>query len=592
MKDINESLLESIELINESVIESEVNVMNSMVDYYDKQSQIIEYCDDIDSLNELFFQEADDPSKEENKDDKKKDGKSSNILKKIWNAIKKFFGMIIKHIKKIINSFRNKASENNTGNAPVESVAAIASEILTSGASRNKPDNIDAWSFPKPNPKYLTGKATTDTDKKTEAEKPSKEEPVKESFYDEMEYDEYIMEDGEGSSNGGVKINIPADPKSEIKGGSVELKENDMTIGYINNGKTLKITIHGYGKVSKTHIKDNDGEPIKGQPKEWYQTPKLSLHIMTHDKSRDEITKMVNLAVKVMKERKPEDIKQLKKNKLNILEANGLKQILHMESNVYEVPITQLTATQTWASQLLENMEAFTSTNVSVDDIDKETISALNNLVTLLMRIQISLNFISTALNGNNMLLIDKSQYKSIKSLDLLDEFVGKCIHSGVPPKYVAYNAWLISDECIRGNGQYKPMFGHARATLFPPNDKIVLKIGLSGLGTVSNETEERVSQIYVNMDRVDLIAPVVKTFKTNSIIAMERVNGNFDLTKKELTDYADKACDALEEYQKKSGKSLGIKISRGSQHIGNVAYDKKYHTYRSIDYGIHYRSK
>ena len=96
MKDINESLLESIELINESVIESEVNVMNSMVDYYDKQSQIIEYCDDIDSLNELFFQEADDPSKEENKDDKKKDGKSSNILKKIWNAIKKFFGMIIK----------------------------------------------------------------------------------------------------------------------------------------------------------------------------------------------------------------------------------------------------------------------------------------------------------------------------------------------------------------------------------------------------------------------------------------------------------------------------------------------------------------
>ena len=206
------------------------------------------------------------------------------------------------------------------------------------------------------------------------------------------------------------------------------------------------------------------------------------------------------------------------------------------------------------------------------------------------MRTQISLNFISTALNEDSMLLIDKRFYKSIKSLDLLDEFVGRCIQTGVPPKYVAYNAWLISDECIRGTGEYKPIFGHARATLFPPNKKIVLKIGLSGLGTVSNETESRFSKIFEDMDRVDLIAPVIKDFKNNAIIAMERVDGKFDLSKAELTNYAKTASKALEDYQKNTGKKLNIKLSVASQHIGNVAFDYKYNVYRSIDYGVHYR--
>jgi hypothetical protein len=185
--------------------------------------------------------------------------------------------------------------------------------------------------------------------------------------------------------------------------------------------------------------------------------------------------------------------------------------------------------------------------------------------------------------------LIDASFYKSIKSIALLDEFVGKLIKAGYPPKYVAYNAWLISDECIRGSGKYKPLFGHARATIFPPNKKIVLKIALSGLGTVSNETEVRFTKIFVDMDRIDLIAPVLKEFKYNAIVPMERVNGDFDLSSSVLKAYTEKANAALSDYQKKTGKAKNIKIS--SQHIGNVAYDYKYKVYRSIDYGVHYRT-
>lgn len=564
MEEINKSLLETIDCINESVVESELAVMNSMIDFYNKQSAIIEYCDDVNVMNDMMIQESGD----------------GNILSKIWNAIKKFFGMIVKSIKKIINSIRNKATTNTAGNNPVESVSVIAEEVLSKGASRNKPDNIDAWPVPKVNPKYIV----------KDGPKPkSVKEGYVENFGNAMMYFEGVddIADKAASSSGSQKVQIDVDPASEIPGRSLELKDNEFQISFIDNNKTLKITFLGFGKFSKTHIKDNGESTVPGQEKEWYQSPKMALHLMTHDDARNKITELVTLALKVMKDRKPEDIKELKKSEKVALLFKGMASL---ESMTYKIPISQITAVQAWASKMLESMEAFTSTNVSLSELDTATVKSLNDIVRILMRIQISLNFISTALNEDSMMLIDKRFYKSIKSLDLLDEFVGKCIQSGVPPKYVAYNAWLISDECIRGTGEYKPIFGHARATLFPPNKKIVLKIGLSGLGTVSNETESRFSKIFEDMDRVDLIAPVIKDFKNNAIIAMERVDGNFDLSKTELTNYAKTASKALEDYQEKTGKKLNIKLSVASQHIGNVAFDYKYNVYRSIDYGVHYR--
>lgn len=562
MDQLNVSLLESIDYISESVNESEIDVINSMINAYEKQTQIVEYCEDINSLNEIMvFQES----------------SSDNILKKIWNAIKKFFGMIVTKVKKIIHDLTNKSTTNSAGNVPVESVSALAEEVLSKGASKNKPDNIDAWPIPKVNPKYIHA----------QQDESSKEKAVKESYEEESGFvTGFYLEAAGDTTPKPSSVTIDVDPKSEIKGGTVTLPDQEVAISYINNKKVLKITALGFGKLSKTHIKDNGEETVKGQEDEWYQSPKLALHLMTHDADRNKLTELVKLALKVMKERNADDIKAFnKKEKVHLL----IKNMLAIESPVYEVPISQITAVQTWASQLLEDMEAFTSTDVDLAGLEPNTIRSLNNVVRVLMRIQISLNFISTAMNEDVLMLIDKKYYKSIKSLELLDEFVGKMIHVGIPPKYVAYNAWLIADECIRGTGEYKPCFGHARATLFPPNEKIVLKIGLSGLGTVSNETEVRFSKIFEDMDRVDLIAPVIKSFADNGIIAMERVKGNFDLSKSELAKYAENASEVLAEYQKKTG-NRNVKLSKSSQHIGNVAFDERLKVYRSIDYGIHFR--
>lgn len=546
---LKDEILSQLDNISNIQSDSELCVLESMIDFYDKQCSIIEANQGV---VDIYQESADD----------------GNLLQSIWNAIKKFIQGIINGFKKIINNFKNKASTLDAGGKGkgITSVSAIAEEVLAHG--KNDPDDIDSWPVPAVNSKYI----------------------VTESYNDELVGD--IFTEGFDEELNPVSgeppqsVAIVVDPKSKIPGTTVALKKNTVSVAYINNNKTLKITYYGFGRFSKTKIKSDDPNvdgDLPKQDKEWYSSPKVALHLMTHDDTRNKITELVQLALRVMKHRKPEDIKELNKSgKISKL----VKIFLKPEAHTYEVPVSQLTAVQAWASKLLTDMEAFTSTDVNIKTMDPETIKSLNMVVRLLMRIQISLNYISSAFN--NMSIIDASFYGQIKSLDKLDEFVDKCIKAGIPPKYIAYNTWLISNVCIRGTGEYKPIFGHARATIFPPNQKIVLKIALSGLGTVSNETESRFTEIFKKMDRIDLIAPVIKDFKNNAIVAMERVNGNFDLSSDVLKAYTKKANDALTEYQNKTGKKLNIKV--GSQHIGNVAYDNKYKVYRSIDYGVHYR--
>ena len=65
MKNLNESLLESIELIEESALETEINVLASIGDQYTKINMLMEYADEsvISEFNIIqeatFFQEAD-----------------------------------------------------------------------------------------------------------------------------------------------------------------------------------------------------------------------------------------------------------------------------------------------------------------------------------------------------------------------------------------------------------------------------------------------------------------------------------------------------------------------------------------------------
>lgn len=562
---IREEIISSIDEITTARNNAEMSVLESLICCYEKQNTLIEEAsiDDI-SMFPIFDDISTEIIQEANEIKKRKSGFNA-VLSNIWNAIKSFLNMIVNGFKKFIDKFKKQVG------SPVkagESVSSIAERVIRNNKSHNKPDDIDSWPVPKINPKYVVQAGG---------------EIKQESFIEES----FIQESAKNESDKSEKIIIPSDPKSEIKGETVELKRNGVVISPSEDKNKMKITYYGFGKFSGTKIKDptnSEDLDIPGQEKEWYSSPKLALHLITHDDARKQITELVESALKVMKHRKAEDVKAFKKKEKI---GKMVKIFMTPESHTYEVTIDQIKAVQSWASSLLIDMEAYTSTDVDIREFDKDIIKELNMVVRLLMRIQISLNYISSALN--NSYIIDGEFYKAIRNLDVLDQFVGECIKAGIPPKYVAFNAWLISDECIRGDGKYKPLFGHARATIFPPNKKIVIKIALSGLGVVSNETEVRFTELFKDMDRIDLIAPVLKEFKTNSIVAMERVDGNFNLSSSTCKKFAKKADEALTEYQKKTGKKLNIQM--GSQHVGNVAYDYKYKVYRSIDYGVHYRN-
>ena len=124
-----------------------------------------------------------------------------------------------------------------------------------------------------------------------------------------------------------------------------------------------------------------------------------------------------------------------------------------------------------------------------------------------------------------------KAQYvNSIKDKNDLAKFVEECIDAGVPPKFVAYNTWLIANEEIRGDKTdfNKVPMGQTRMVLFPKNKKIITKIAFSGRGLTSNKNEVRMSEFIQRSKEEEIIkiaAPIVGKYgKDCAVIDMERV--------------------------------------------------------------------
>lgn len=120
MKNLNESLLESIELIEESTLETEINVLASIGDQYTKINMLMEYADEsvIDEFNIIqeatFFQEADEAKKEEKKEAKEKvpfkEKVANSKIVKFFKWIGSLFGKLITWIGKKLKKIGKKIS--------------------------------------------------------------------------------------------------------------------------------------------------------------------------------------------------------------------------------------------------------------------------------------------------------------------------------------------------------------------------------------------------------------------------------------------------------------------------------------------------
>lgn len=100
---MNEHLLNLIDNIDETIVESEVSVLNSLHDLYEKQYMFLEYCESMDEnyqfIQESLFMEA---------NEEKKPNKIVSILKAIGTAIMSFVRSIGRKIKDFFDKRRKK----------------------------------------------------------------------------------------------------------------------------------------------------------------------------------------------------------------------------------------------------------------------------------------------------------------------------------------------------------------------------------------------------------------------------------------------------------------------------------------------------
>ena len=137
-----------------------------------------------------------------------------------------------------------------------------------------------------------------------------------------------------------------------------------------------------------------------------------------------------------------------------------------------------LTDFQKKMNQIGFKIDKYANTKTDVSELSKETINNMNDISIKFVRIQSSMNLLSSSLEKT--LVVSEHFVGSIKSLALLDEFVATCVEQGVPPKFIAYNTWLVADKCIKGDKSgYEPIWGQSRFIFFPPNKKFVYKIAI-----------------------------------------------------------------------------------------------------------------
>lgn len=114
MNEQNQYLLDIIDLIQESTIDSELNVLASLRDFYNKTATYLEYCED-DTFPDTYFQEMFVMEADGNTEGKST--KKDSWFKAVLNGIKTAFLFLVKLIKKglskIKNFLYNKAGKHN-----------------------------------------------------------------------------------------------------------------------------------------------------------------------------------------------------------------------------------------------------------------------------------------------------------------------------------------------------------------------------------------------------------------------------------------------------------------------------------------------
>lgn len=420
--------------------ESRQEVLNSIVNYHDKEHMIVEQM----LLDGKYVQE------------------SGDLHNRIWQTMKKTLKVtdgIMSHITNMLGGLfhirKHKSSKTPSG---------IANEVI-------------------PNPKLPKEQQELEKNLKTPFK--GKESIV---LSDTPIFIKELTED-EGLYIGLIGVNYTKDENGKLK----HISNSDGVRGLEDNAVVYKNTVY--------YIK--------------------------HPEGLENLTKIVENAVSLMDKNTTIDQRSLRKEIENQIHKSHR---FGREFNAGGTKITMkdLTAFSARINKLTNATDKIQNGNNSVEHLESETIQMFNRLVRELETCQHGLNMLS---NEIGKLYLIKAQYvNSIKDKNNLAKFVEMCIDAGVPPKFIAYNTWLIANEEIRGDKTdfEKVPMGQTRMVFFPKDKSIITKIAFSGRGLTSNKNEVRMSEFIQRSGEeevIKMIAPIKGHYgKDCAVIDMERV--------------------------------------------------------------------
>jgi len=324
-----------------------------------------------------------------------------------------------------------------------------------------------------------------------------------------------------------ARVKVPY--TGNVKQDEIVLINSALLIKEFNDDDTFEVDLIGVNYLKddkgKRNVISDKGEGVKSLASVVVYTNAL-IYFVKHKGELDELCELIVEGFEIANHEDNVDPMEYSKKVTKLMHKANSK-MNGIDGTGIKMSMKELTAFQARMNKLEQQLDFAQNGNNRLNDVDTHVISALNDLVSITENIQFGLTSLSNAMQKVH--LIDLKYMNSIDDRNVLSKFVYDCIQNGIPPKYIAYNTWLIANESIRGSAsKYKPVGGQTRCVFFPnDNKKEILKIAISGIGIVSNKNEIRFSEFmknYKEQEMLDISALVTNTYAEDAILSMERV--------------------------------------------------------------------
>lgn len=194
-------------------------------------------------------------------------------------------------------------------------------------------------------------------------------------------------------------------------------------------------------------------------------------------------------------------------------------------------------------------------------------VMTFNILSTVAWRLQFGVTLITGSMNKIHE--IDAKYVGVINDNETLSKFIEGCLNGNVPTKYIAFNAYAICSNEMRGSAnQMKPAMGETRLVLFPSNKDSVTKIAINQFGLRSNKIEDMVYNALKPHNGDNLLAKIEETSTNKCVMSIEKVN-----TDNHNADYSE--ISELQEKLKIAIKNANLHIDIVDMHRGNMGRRK-----------------